>query len=146
MTDEAYDILRAWNGDPQTLPTDAGKTSKKATRVIEATRGTMHIVRALRWTDGECKPDMKKPSGRYGPTTIHGWDYNSFTGKVYRMWSKASRHGQGDAPSPFGGGSQRGRDLYSTKLRALRALRRAIEIDCARKLAKIDEQIREEGG
>lgn len=145
MTDDAKDILRAWNGDPRNLPTDAGRTSKKATRVIEATRGAMHIVRALRWTDAECEPDMKKPN-RYGPTTIHGWGYNDYTQKVLRMWSRSERHGQGDDPSPFGGGSKGGRDLYSTKLRALRALRRAVEIDCARKLAAIDEQIREEGG
>lgn len=146
MTDEANDILRAWNGDPQTLPTDAGKTSKKATRVIEATRGAIDIVRALRWTDGECKPDMKKPAGRYGPTTIHGWGFNAYTQKVQRMWSKVSRHGQGFDPSPHARGSQGGKDLYGTKLRALRALRRAVEVDCARKLARIDEQIREEGG
>ncbi len=142
MTDDANDILRAWNGDPQTLPADAGRTSKKAERVIEATRGAMHIVRALRWTDAETKPDLDKPDG-YG-TTIHGWEFNAYAQKVRRMWSQGSRHGDGDDPRK--GGSQRGIALYSTKLRALRALRRAVEVDCARKLAAIDEQIREEGG
>lgn len=138
MIDEENDILREWDGDPQTLPTDAGRTSKKAARVIEAAQGALHIVRALRWTDGETEPDLDKPP--YGATReIRGWGFNAYTQEVERMWSTVGLHGTGK------GGSQGGRSLYSTKLRALRALRRAVEIDCARKLAAIDEQIREEG-
>ena len=70
MSDTEHTI-RHWDGKIESLPTDAGRVSKKALRVVDVGRAALHVVRALR---------------------------------------------------------------------------RAVEIDCARKLAAIDEQIRAEGG
>ena len=138
---DAEHTIRQWDGRPETLPTDVGRVSKKAAHVVEVGRAALHVVRALRWTDAKTGPDVPKPQGFATHTT--GWGYNAHTRVAMPMWSKCSTHGRGHEPKS---GSQRGRDLYSTKLRALRALRRAVEIDCARKLAAIDAQIRAEGG
>lgn len=140
MSDTDHTI-RQWDGKPETLPTDIGRVSKKAQRVVDVGRAALHVVRALRWTDAQTGPDVPKPRD-VGITT--GWSYNPHTRVVMPMWSQSVTHGHGHDPTKSG--SQRGKALYSTKLRALRALRRSVEVDCARKLAAIDAQIRAEGG
>ena len=139
MSDTEYTI-RQWDGKIESLPTDVGRVSKKAQRVVDVGRSALHIVRALRWTDAETMRDVPKPRGQ-GITT--GWSYNPHTRVAMPMWSESSTHGHGHERKS---GSHQGIALFSTKLRALRALRRAVEVDCARKLAAIDEQIRAEGG
>ena len=139
MSDTEHTI-RQWDGKIESLPTNVGRVSKKAAHVVEVGRAALHVVRALRWTDGLTERDVLKPRSQ-GITT--GWSYNPHTRVVMPMWSESSTHGRGHERKS---GSQQGIALFSTKLRALRALRRAVEVDCARKLAAIDEQIRAEGG
>ena len=140
MSDTEHTI-RHWDGKIESLPTDAGRVSKKALRVVDVGRAALHVVRALRWTDGETMRDVPKPRGE-GITT--GWSYNRHPAGAMPMWSGSVTHGHGHDSTKSG--LPQGKALYSTKLRALRALRRSVEIDCARKLAAIDEQIRAEGG
>tara|TARA_R100001510_G_scaffold25356_1_gene22240 strand:- start:338 stop:757 length:420 start_codon:yes stop_codon:yes gene_type:complete len=139
MSDTEHTI-RHWDGKVSSLPADVGRVSKKAAHVVDVGRAALHVVRALRWTDAQTMRDVPKPRGE-GMTT--GWNYNSHTRVAMPMWSTSVTHGHGHERKS---GSQQGIALFSTKLRALRALRRAVEVDCARKLAAIDEQIRAEGG
>jgi hypothetical protein len=100
--------------------------------------------RALRWSDAreiDLLPDVPPPE-YIGYTD--GWYCNGPAGKVDRRWSTSSGHGFGpyaDYVHSRRSASQGSIALYSTRARALRALRRFVEEDAAQKLAKIDDEI-----
>ena len=98
------------------------------------------IMRALRWSDGAEGPDVPRPENGH----TEGWLYNEHAREpnVYEAWSEPTAHGTGkhlgkDRPSA----TQGARRLYSTRTRALKALRAALEREYAETLAKIDAQI-----
>ena len=97
---------------------------------------------ALRSTS-EVKPDllltedMSKPIVGYLPIAEC-----SDSARVEKYTSTQCTH------TPFGSscGSQGGRDLYSTKLLALKALRYKVEESCAVRLRRVDRMIEAEQG
>lgn len=70
-----------------------------------------------------------------------GWLFNSYNASVSKACSSAVHHCPHDDEKTT---SQMPRRLFSTKLRALRALRYEVEKESAEKLAKIDLMIEEE--
>jgi hypothetical protein len=110
--------------------------TKKEQAEFDAALDRANTLAALRWT-WPVEKDVPVPSGWAESTT--GWDFNAYSVKVEQMWSEASSHGPGAMRA--GIASQRGCELFSTRLLALRALRHAVENDSAGKLRKIDEQI-----
>lgn len=83
-------------------------------------------------------------SGAAGMSYSEGWDFNTHTLDVRLCWSTSVSHGYGPAPKPgqrHTFGSQGGLALFSSKERALRALRWSLEEDAARTLRKVDKAI-----
>lgn len=99
---------------------------------------------ALRATAG-AEPDVMPPIAFGGGTNgfmVVG--ERSDSPSVIRAWSESTAHGRGDSRSSSLSGSQGSRALFSTKLLALQALRRVVEIECCRRLRRIDVMIEEE--
>ena len=69
-----------------------------------------------------------------------GWDFNFYAMRVYKACSRSNSHGEGWERIS----SQGGRDLFSSKMRALKAMRYALERDCMTRLALIDRAIEQE--
>jgi len=94
------------------------------------------IAQALRWTAPHA-PDVPPPAnGEAGLTT--GYAYNSFAAPVVVACSSSNGHGVGSWTSTT---TQGARALYSTRERALRALRAELERECAKRLAAVDSAI-----
>ncbi|HEY3494771.1 MAG TPA: hypothetical protein VGK73_08805 [Polyangiaceae bacterium] len=93
---------------------------------------------ALRFTDADTEPDIPAPTFE-NLTRTTGYIFNTYSMTIDAMWSEASRHGQIGSISA----RQLAIPLYSTRLRALRAMRRAVELECAKRLRVIDIQIAE---
>lgn len=111
---------------------------REAERLADAERAA-RTNRALRWSDYETAPDLPIPEEGH----TQGWDYNAWTYTVTPAWSESTAHGNGEH-SAVRYGPQNGRALYSTRRRALCALRRAMEENFATRLAEIDEAILQE--
>ncbi len=92
---------------------------------------------ALRWTDSsDIAPDVPPPDG-WGELTT-GWTFNAFGRRVEVACSSGGLHAVGRTDKTT---TQRALALFSTReraLRALRALRVALEHEFATELAKID--------
>ncbi len=114
--------------------------SKKEKEAFEEARS----YRSLRFTDHPTSKDLTPDS-----ELISGYDYRRTSFHVYlssvkEAWSTRSTHGEGKTPPPsgtFGGTSRDGISLYSSRKRALGALRRELEGEFARILMKIDDEI-----
>lgn len=94
---------------------------------------------AFRLTE-ECKPDVPPPSGGYQDIS-RGWAYNSYSKTIRESWSTYMTHGDfynGERIS----GSQGSRWLYSSRERALKAMRHEVELQAAADLHKIDQLIK----
>ena len=113
--------------------------NKKEQAEMAELKKQLSIVRALNWTQPVIKDVPRPDSG-----TTHGYNFNTHNCLVYEVWSQPVRHGTGRAPTPHGSASQNGIAMYSTKILALRGLRYAVELECAKKLAAIDAQIEAE--
>lgn len=108
---------------------------------------TARINRALRWSP-EPAPTRDLPPGEMDAPSL-GWDMNpnrTYGYAVYEAWSTGTRHGEGHPTleqlrDRNFSGSQRAVPLYSTKLRALQALRCEVEMAAAQRLASIDAMI-----
>jgi hypothetical protein len=96
---------------------------------------------ALRWTE-RVEPDIEKPKGFSDKTS--GWQFNSNSKLVSKMWSEGGSHGSGEKRRSGYCASQCGIRLFSTKLLALKAMRYEVELAAARDLLRIDNMIREE--
>jgi hypothetical protein len=119
--------------------------NKKEKEQLDNALENAKIAKALRWTEPKPERDLPKPDYQIGLGTFtSGWDYNTngYTPNVYQAWSESVSHGAGEKRDGYG--SQNGIDLYSTKLLALKALRADMELNFAKKLLKIDEQIEKE--
>lgn len=92
---------------------------------------------ALRWT-APVAPDLVATDYK---VLTKGYLYNSYSPRVEPACSTTIYHsfGRGDKTT-----SQGSRDLYSTKLLALRAMRYEVEKEAAKKLRAIDKMIEAE--
>ena len=97
---------------------------------------------ALRHTYEKVEPDLPIPEGGSGKTT-KGWLYYGESSDHPRLQeTESTSYSHKDAGSSSG--SQGCRALYSTRLLALRALRRAMEKECAKRLRIVDCMIEKE--
>jgi hypothetical protein len=116
--------------------------NKKEQAQMDELRQALRLAKALRWTE-EVKTDVAPPS-TYS-SHVSGYVYSSHGGRVEPAWTSSVSHGRGySEPQSRISGSQRAINMYSTKLLALRALRHAVELECAKKLSDIDTQIEQE--
>ena|ERR1051325_639452 len=95
---------------------------------------------ALRWTEPAPGPDVAPPERGELST---GYLFNAHTNRVDVACSSSVSHAFGQTDRTT---TQGPRYLYSTRLPALRALRNAVERECAGRLAEIDRQIEQEEG
>jgi len=96
---------------------------------------------ALRATAG-AEPDVMPPEA-FKDVSV-GFTFAGASGyspRVEKAWSTSVSHGTGE---PKTHGSQNARSLFSTKLLALQALRRAVELECCKILRRIDVMIEKE--
>lgn len=117
--------------------------NKKEQAAFEALQQEVMRNRALRWSDYDTETDLPVPSS-YNEY-VNGWTFNATTRRVYESWSSAVSHGSchvidGKRPAHA---SQQGIRQYSSRERALKAMRRSMEADFASALASVDKQIEE---
>lgn len=101
---------------------------------------------ALRWTD-PVEPDLAVPKTGF----TQGWSINVYTfiqGRhigdcVHEAWSESTRNGWGKrfAEGQLQSAAQGGTRLYSTRIRAMKALRHAAEQKTAERLRQLDSLI-----
>lgn len=90
----------------------------------------LYLAMAWRRT-GHVERDLRPPeSGGLSK----GWDFNSHNLHVYKSCSSSVSHGSGWEKTS----TQNARSLYSTRERAIAALRYAVEQESVERLAKID--------
>ena len=116
--------------------------NKKEQAAMDELRKQLLLAKALRWTS-KVNPDVPIPNGSYGQILSKGWLYNAYLGgpRVDVACTNSVHHAFGDNTKTT---SQNPRELYSTKVLALKALRHEIEKQCASILAGIDLQIEQE--
>ena len=103
---------------------------------------------ALRWT-GEVERDVEPPPYSAGYSSHkRGWDISLSSLQVWPAWTEANANGRGEYPTDgsrsINGARRDGRALYSTKTRALQALRFEVEKRAASDLRAIDLMIEEQ--
>jgi hypothetical protein len=111
--------------------------NKKEQAAFDAAIKAVFVARALNWTE-LVKPDMGLPETH---EDLLGFVPHSYSGTVAYARSSRVSHATSDGDFPKKTTSQNPIFMHSTKLRALRALRHLVELECANKLAKIDMQI-----
>jgi hypothetical protein len=118
----------------------------KAEKQLEDAIDKARLYAAFQITP-EITPDLPAPSSGVGfgaDAHIYGYDFNEHTRKVFEAWSESVRNGTGHGERKHG--SQGGRNLYSTKLLALQAMRNKIAMKSADILVGIDLMIDKELG
>lgn len=114
------------------------KKQAEARRAAEREREAA-LWAALHWTDPAPGPDVAPPESFAALST--GFLFNAYSDRVDVACSSGISHAVG---SPDRVQSQGSRRLYSSRLLALRALRNAIERQCAERLYAIDRLIAKE--
>lgn len=119
--------------------------NKKELAEMAELKRSLLVAKAFRFTKKPVR-DVAPPSGTNAYTS--GFDYNVSSIRVWDAWSGCVVNGHGPAPDPskarYASASQNSRSLYSTRLLALEALRADYELEAAKKLADIDEEIEAE--
>jgi hypothetical protein len=114
--------------------------NKKELAAIESLREQLRIERALRFTP-DVEPDVPIPDG-YGDKLSKGFTFNAWQGvRVEPACSSSNFHAAGRTDQTT---TQQGKRLFSTRLLALRAGRRELELTLARMLADVDAAIEHE--
>jgi hypothetical protein len=115
--------------------------NKKEKELYEDALRMQATNRALRWSDYVDDKDVNPPAdfGIYA----NGWSVNRGTMSIYKSWSSTVYHGdgwvnEGDRPKHA---SQNPIKQYSTKEKALKALRVFMESKFASLLLGVDKQI-----
>jgi hypothetical protein len=130
--------------------------NKKEKALLDQSIRDAKVNRALRWSDGEFKPDVPPPSSmnysepiiRSGGSHTRGWMQRFWCG--FENESPSRFIGKGISSSISHGcdwvktSSQNPMALHSTRLRALKALRQSAEMKFAKFLADVDEEIAKE--
>ena len=114
--------------------------NKKEQAAFQAAIDRADTLAALRWTN-PVERDVAPPQGS-GCT--EGWDFNTHTQRVLTGWSDSVHHGPGPAPKQWErhySASQNPRRMFSSKARALAAMRHELEQKAAADLLNIDRQI-----
>ena len=125
---------------PKTKITKKEQAARAAATAQEAQLAQQARERAaLRWSDSDVAPDVPPPERGSELTT--GWLFNAYARRVNVACSDVVSHAVGKTDRTTTQGAQR---LYSTRTRALRALRCAMEREFAAALAKIDAEIQKE--
>jgi hypothetical protein len=120
--------------------------NKKEQEQMTALQKALRLAKALRWTE-PVAPDLLPPHAFNKETS--GFAFNTHSGTVSPAWSDSVSHSIGHASREAMGrssASQRSSPLYSTRLRALRAMRAVVEKEVAERLAAIDAKIEMELG
>ncbi|MDT4321872.1 hypothetical protein [Klebsiella aerogenes] len=115
--------------------------NKREREQLENAIRLMVINRSLRWSDYSADKDVGAPDDYR--EYVNGWSINTSTMRVYKTWSSAIYHGDGwvfDGKRPSHA-SQNPISQYSSKEKALRALRHYMEMKFAEALYEIDKQI-----
>ena len=112
--------------------------SKREKEIFDEALLKIEITKALHWTK-EIEPDIPIP--KKDITT--GWLYELHHKKVFEAWSSSNNHGDMPYLSNYDIKYKKGVALFSTKSRALLALRHAIEMQAAIDMMEIDECIKE---
>jgi len=118
--------------------------TKKERAEMDAAIERAELLAALRWT-APVQPDVAPPQSGGGYT--EGWVFNAYSSTVQLEWSGSVLHGSGPAPRDgkrASCASQRSQWMYSTKAKALAAMRHEVERESARKLLAIDKRLRDE--
>ena len=115
--------------------------NKREKEQLENAVRLMALNRSLRWSDYRPDRDVGTPDSisKY----VNGWSINTYSFRVYKTWSSSVSHGDGwveneERPRTS---SQKGIAQYSTKDKALKALRHCMEMKFAEALYEIDQQI-----
>jgi hypothetical protein len=115
------------------------RKTKAATLAEQQATERARISAALHWSDdSDIAPDVPPPE-RWNELTT-GWTFNSYGRRVEVACSSSVYHAVGRTDKTT---AQRPLSLYSTRERALRALRVALEREFATELAKIDRLLEE---
>ena len=118
--------------------------NKKEQKAFDDLKEQLRIAKALRFTE-DVPEDVPIPSE--WKELAKGWMFNEHrwthgrAGSVQRACSSPTGHCFGDDTYT---NTQGGKSLFSTKKRALTAMRRAIELEYAKSLADLDKLIEEE--
>ncbi len=113
------------------------RKTKAAKQAEQEAEERARIRAALHWTDdADTTADVPPPEGWNELTT--GYTFNVYSRRVDVACSSPINHAVGRTDRTT---AQRSLALYSTRERALRALRVALEQEFAAELAKIDELI-----
>jgi hypothetical protein len=117
--------------------TEMAMTKAEKARLDEL-ENQLRIAKAFRFTD-EVRPDVMPPAR--SNDLAKGFLFNDYTREVAVACTSSVYHayGQDDRTT-----TQRARCLYSTRLRALRALRHSVEKIVSEQLAEIDREIEAE--
>lgn len=124
--------------------------TKKERAAWEAMEAELAQLRALTAADTQA-PERDIPAPKWGEPSTSGWDFNKYrmghygiSSAIYPAWSDTTAHGEGKCRSNGASGSQKSIALFSTREKALRALRAAVVAEYASKLAIIDAEIGKE--
>ena len=120
--------------------------TKKERQAYDTAILRAETLAALRWTS-DMSRDVLPPESAYSAEEyLKGWDINSYTMSVRAAWTGSVHHGDGHSIENMrhGHGSQGSKRLYSTRLRALQALRYALTMQAAQQLLAIDKEIAKE--
>ena len=112
--------------------------TKKEQAAMQAAIDRAETLAALRWT-WPVERDVDVPLQGYS----EGWDYDAYSMRVWQGWSARVAHGEGRAPEAgkYRSGRQGSRRMFSTKARALAAMRHEVEQKSAADLMQVDRQI-----
>lgn len=105
--------------------------NKKEQEMVEALRAELAFRRTA-----PVAPDIDPPE--MGNELRKGWLFNAYNSQTVPACTTCVSHSYGDDTRASSQGPCK---LYSTRLRALQALRWAVEQDCVQRLRKIDRQI-----
>ena len=106
--------------------------------MLEDALSKIEITSALHWTKG-AEPDVAMPTKKDEITK--GWLFSTSSKKATESWSSSSNHGDMPFLSKYDTQYKKGAALYSTKSKALMALRNALEEQAAKDLLELDKQI-----
>lgn len=118
------------------------KAEKAIVAELENEIDKLKMMLSLRATN-DVEPDIEKPGSgmTYGFTVIAG---STAYGRVVNACSSTVSHGWNEYGECTQTSSQGGIPLFSSRILALKALRRETEIECARRLYMIDKMIEAE--
>lgn len=112
--------------------------TKKEREHLESLERQLREARALRFTE-DVPPDVEPPEKCSLPLS-RGFLFNSYNRSITKACSSSIHHCGYDDLKTTTQGSRR---LFSTELRACKAMRRELELQFAKELAEIDAKIEE---